>query len=156
MKNYMELNNLGLPKWVNEDLEIIDSLEKFPKDAIGFIYLIQLSNGKKYIGKKNLYTERKKHFGKKQIKQITDKRLKTYEIIKKESDWRSYIGSNKQLKEDVNNGVRILKREIILSCNNIKKLTFYEIKAMILYDVLIDSDFYNDNILGKFYRKDLI
>ena len=27
---------------------------------------------------------------------------------------------------------------------------------MILYDVLIDEDFYNDNILGKFYRKDLI
>ena len=89
------------------------------------------------------------------MKQITDKRLKTYEIIKKESDWRSYIGSNKQLKEDVSNGVRILKRQVILSCDSIKKLTFYEIKAMILYDVLIDSDFYNDNILGKFYRKDL-
>ena len=48
------------------------------------------------------------------------------------------------------------KREIIISCNNSKKLTFYETKAMILYDVLIDEDFYNDNILGKFYRKDLI
>lgn len=151
----MELNSIGLPNWIDENEEIIDSLEKFPKDTVGFIYLIRLSNGKKYIGKKNLYTERKKYFGKKQIKQITDKRLKTYEIIKKESDWRSYIGSNKQLKEDVNNGVRILKRQIILSCNNIKKLTFYEIKAMILYEVLIDEDFYNDNILGKFYRKDL-
>ena len=43
----MELNSLGFPNWVSEDGEVIDSLEKFPKDTVGFIYLIQLSNGKK-------------------------------------------------------------------------------------------------------------
>lgn len=148
-------NNIGMPNWTREDLEI-SSVEDFEKNSIGFIYLIEMSNGRKYIGKKNLYSERKKHFGKKKLSEITDKRLKTYEIIKKESDWKSYLGSNKQLKEDLIEGVRVVKREIIIECDSIKKLTFYELKALIVYDVLMNDEYYNDNILGKFFRKDLI
>lgn len=149
-------NSLGVPNWVNQEGVEMTSIDNFEKNSIGFIYVIEMSNGKKYIGKKNLYSERKKHFGKKKLSEITDKRLKTYEIIKKESDWRTYIGSNKQLKEDLVKGIRVVKREIIIECESIKKLTFYELKALIVYDVLMNDEYYNDNILGKFFRKDLI
>lgn len=149
-------NNLGIPNWVNYEGVEINSIDDFEKNSIGFIYVIEMSNGRKYIGKKNLYSERKKHFGKKKLSEMTDKRLKTYEIIKKESDWKSYLGSNKQLKEDLVEGIRVVKREIIIECDSIKKLTFYELKALIIYDVLMNDEYYNDNILGKFFRKDLI
>ena len=149
-------NNLGIPNWVDSEGVEITSIDNFEKNSIGFIYFIEMSNGRKYIGKKNLYSERKKHFGKKKLSEMTDKRLKTYEIIKKESDWKSYLGSNKQLKEDLIEGVRVVKREIIIECDSIKKLTFYELKTLIVYDVLMNDEYYNDNILGKFFRKDLI
>lgn len=59
----------------------ISSAKQFPKGAVGFIYMMTLSDGKQYIGRKSLYTKRKKMFGKKELSQITDKRLKKYEVI---------------------------------------------------------------------------
>lgn len=149
------INGIDIPDWttfiknytVNED---------FHESVIGFIYEITLENGKKYIGRKKIVSERKKHFGKKQLSTITDKRLKTYEIIKKPSDWLTYIGSNKQLQEDVRNGVRIMSREILMMCSTEKEMTYYETKMLFCNDVLISEDYYNDNIAGKFFRKDLI
>ena len=153
------IDGIDIPNWFLRDGNIIyvmKSVENFTDDAVGFIYEIELENGKKYIGRKKIWSERKKHFGKKQLSTITDKRLKTYEIIKKESDWQSYIGSNKQLHEDVRNGIRIMSRNILMTCNSEKQMTYYETKILFCNDVLISEDYYNDNIAGKFFRKDLI
>ena len=78
----------------------ITELKDMPKGTIGFIY--KITNGKTgeyYIGKKNVLSTRKRNFGKKEIALLTDKRLKTYEMITKESDWRLYRSSNKQVQE---------------------------------------------------------
>ena len=41
-------------------------------------------------------------------------------------------------------------------CNSKKTLTYFEVKYQMLYQVLEKPDeFFNDNILGKFYTKDL-
>lgn len=121
----------------------------------GFIYLIELDNGKKYIGKKNLYSVRKKNFGKKQIAAITDKRLKTYETIIKESDWLTYCGSSRLLKEDLKKNVKITNRFILEVATSKTELTYLETKYLFKYDVLGENKevYYNDNILGKFYKK---
>ena len=37
-----------------------------------------------------------------------------------------------------------------------KQLTYYELKAQILCDALFDDKSYNDNILGKFFKKDFV
>ena len=146
--------DLSIPYWTFNNKEM-SNLEHFSDDSVGFIYLITLSNGKSYIGRKKLYSERKRNFGKKELANIVDKRKKKYEIIKKESDWNSYIGSNKLLHEDFKNGIRITKREILKICNNEKQMTYFETYYLFLEDVLNKNEYYNDNILGKFYRKDL-
>lgn len=135
----------------------IKTINDFPTDAVGFIYCITFSNGKKYIGKKNLYTTRKKHFGKKQLALITDKRLKTYELITKESDWKTYNGSQKDVKLVLKNKETVIsKKEILYICNSLKKLTYFELKALIVEGCLEKEEYYNDNILGKFFRSEII
>ena len=75
----------------------ITSSKQLPEGAIGFIYIMNLSDGKQYIGRKSLYSKRKKPLGKKALTLITDKRLKKYEVVIKESDWASYNSSNKSI-----------------------------------------------------------
>lgn len=150
-----EINSLGIPDWQYAGKGVA-TLEEFEDGVIGFIYRIDLSNGRSYIGRKKLYSQRKRNFGKKEKALITDKRKKLYEMIKKESDWTSYIGSNKQLHQDVLDGVRITNRNILGVYKTEKEITYYETYYLFTNDVLIDERYYNDNILGKFFRKDLI
>ena len=47
------------------------------------------------------------------------------------------------------------EREILESASTKKLLTYYETKYQMVYQVLEKPDeFWNDNILGKFYTKD--
>jgi len=60
-----------------------------------------------------------------------------------------FLADIKEIGED------IYERNILHFCFSKKQLTYYEINYQIKYNVL-EVDSYNDNILGKFYRKDLI
>ena len=147
-----EINNI--PKWEYKNFDL-DDYHQLPDEPFGFIYKIILSNGKSYLGKKNFFTERKVKLGKKELALITDKRLKKYKIVKKESDWQTYIGSNKELKEDVAKGVSVVSREILFLARDTKQLTYLETRELFKEGVLEKDGFYNDNILGKFFRKDV-
>jgi len=49
------------------------------------------------------------------------------------------------------------ERTILKICNDKKSLTYFEVKYQMIYQVLEKPDeFFNDNILGKFYTRDLI
>ena len=133
----------------------VKHVKDFPEDALGFIYILHFSNGKKYIGRKQLYSFTKRNFGKKELLLITDKRKKTYEITKKEAKWQTYEGSQKDIKDLIKNGVSIVKKEIIKICFTAKQMTYYETQALFAYGVIEGDDYYNDNILGKFFRRDL-
>jgi hypothetical protein len=136
----------------------ITELKDMPKGTIGFIY--KITNGKTgeyYIGKKNVLSTRKRNFGKKEIALLTDKRLKTYEMITKESDWKQYRSSNKTVSDwfkDKDNDQ--LELRILRFCTNTKSLTYYELQEQFSHDVLGDEKALNDNLLGKFFRKDLV
>lgn len=133
----------------------IKHIKDFPEEAIGFIYLIHYSNGKKYIGRKSLYSYTKRHFGKRELALVTDKRKKTYEILKKEMKWQSYEGSKKELKDLKDGGIHIIKKEVLKVCFTSKQMTYYETQCLFSYGVLEGEEYINDNILGKFYRRDL-
>jgi hypothetical protein len=47
------------------------------------------------------------------------------------------------------------EREILQFCPTKKQLTYYEIQYQISYLVLF-TDSYNDNIQGRFFRKDFV
>tara|TARA_R110000796_G_scaffold31086_2_gene82668 strand:+ start:1364 stop:1807 length:444 start_codon:yes stop_codon:yes gene_type:complete len=134
-----------------------DSFEIFavPSKAIGFIYMIEFNNGDKYLGKKNLYSKRKRKFGKKEAALITDKRRKLYEIVVKESNWRTYESSNPDVRQRIMNG-ECHTKTILSWAHTPKELTYLEIKCMFDRDVLNPKGkWLNDNVLGKFFKKEL-
>ena len=135
----------------------VTSVRQLPEDVKGFIYMLTFSDGKQYIGRKSFFSTRKKKFGKKQLANITDKRFKTYETVVTESDWVNYNSSNKAIKEGLKGGeVTLDSREILKLCFSDKQMTYYETQALFCYGVLEHPEsFYNDNILGKFFKRDL-
>jgi dissimilatory sulfite reductase (desulfoviridin) alpha/beta subunit len=83
-------------------------------------------------------------------------RKPTHKRVSKESDWKTYYGSNKHLKEAIEkHGVEEFERYIIKIAPSKKLLTYYETQYQFIYQVLEKpEEFYNDNILGKFFTKD--
>lgn len=136
-----------------------DSVDKFPEKCIGFVYRITSEKtGRFYIGKKSLFSNTKKKLTKKELAELTGPGKKpTKKIVTKESNWKDYWGSNKQLLEDIKLGEKeSFRREILKFCFNKKQLTYWEMHYQCINSVLLTSKSYNDNILAKFFTKDLL
>jgi len=107
-----------------------------------FVYLITLSDGSLYVGKKVFYS----------IRRMKVKGKLRRKIVKKESDWQNYIGSSETLKQLVEDGVKVKKREILHLCTTRGESTYLEIKEMFLRDVLCCGKYLNKNIAAKFFK----
>ena len=122
-----------------------------PEDYFGFVYEItDTTNGRKYIGKKQLYfTERRKVKGRKNRK-----------VIRKESDWKKYTGSNNELNEQIQQkGGKLFTFEILKLCRTKTELGYFECMYQFREDVLHkrlggtgDYAFYNSNIMNRWFR----
>ena len=127
--------------WLYEGKEIEDdTIEEYT----GFVYRItNLKNGKQYIGKKLFKsTQRKKVKGKTRRK-----------IVKKESNWKSYFGSNATLCEDVEKyGPENFRREILKLCTSKGTANYWEAKYQMQEEVLESDNYYNDWIMVKVHR----
>ena len=145
--------------WLYNDKEV-SSLEDFPADTYGFIYQVtHVPSGFSYIGKKVLHHNVKKKLTKKQLAEQTGRgRKSSTEVIQKESDWKTYYGSAKPILELLKQGRQDEFERVILKLVPSKKLlTYYECKYLFTMGVLEDPEkWYNDNVLGKFFRKDFI
>jgi len=141
--------------WLYEYVPLQDD---FTTNDYGFIYKItNLETNKFYIGKKSFVHNKKKKLTKKEIAEQTGPgRRSTTKVEQVDSGWRNYWGSSKELLADVKLlGKDKFEREILQFCPTKKQLTYYEIQYQISYSVLF-TDSYNDNILGKFFRKDFV
>jgi len=131
-----------------------------PEDNFGFVYKItNLTDGKFYIGKKVFWNNKKHKLTKKQLAEQTGPgRKSSHEIIRTESDWKTYWGSNKQLLADIKTlGEDHFECLILQVCKTKKQLTYYEMHYQCKFECLVSSSLsYNDNILGKFFTKDLL
>lgn len=124
--------------------------------CFGFVYKItNLETGKFYIGKKAFFHNKKKKLTKKELAEQTGPgRKPTTKVEQVDSGWQTYYGSSKELLADIKAlGKEKFQRVIIDFCDTKKQLTYSEIYNQMLYRVLF-VDSYNDNILGKFFRKD--
>ena len=143
--------------WLYKDKKIY-TIEDFPKDTYGFVYItIHEPTGKAYIGKKSLYHNVKKKLTKKELAEQTGRgRKSTTTTIQKESDWKNYYGSAKPIVELIKQGKQNdFIRKILCLVPTKKLLTYYECKYLFKHEVLeTPEDWFNDNILGKFYSKD--
>ena len=113
-----------------------------PDDYEGFVYIItNLTNNKKYIGKKSFWSRRK------------DKKSKRRKTL--ESDWKKYYGSSDEIKDDVKKlGKENFKREILYICEHKKSMSYYETLEQFNRNVLT-PEYYNSNILGKYYDSEV-
>ena len=146
-------------RWIGLQGKPIENISDFPDNTFGFVYrIVHLPTGKSYIGKKVLYHQRKVKLTQKDLKLYEGVvgRKPSYKLAIKESNWQDYWGSNKLLKEVMElEPIENFERSIIKTAANKKLLTYYEVKYQMIYQVLEKPDeFFNDNILGKFFTKD--
>ena len=137
----------------------MESISDFPDNTHGFVYrIVHKPTGKVYIGRKILQNTTKVKLGKKELKELAGVvgRKPAYKLAVKESNWKTYWGSNKFLKELYETEPKEnFEREILICAPTKKLLTYYELKYQILYEVLEKpEEFFNDNILGKFFTRD--
>jgi hypothetical protein len=115
-------------------------------DYIGYVYCItDLSNNKKYIGKKNFLSTRKLP----PLKGKTRKRTKVLE-----SDWMNYYGSSEEVKSLVEeHGGERFKREILHLCKGKGEMSYLEAKEQFDREVLFSDEYYNEFIGCRIHSK---
>jgi hypothetical protein len=111
----------------------------------GYVYLIEnLITGKKYIGRK--------YFTAAGYRQIKGKRKK----IRKESDWKSYFGSNETLKAEVAElGEHNFRRTILHLCKSKSECSYLETFEIFSRHALLNELYYNDWVSAKIRRAHL-
>ena len=135
------------PTWIYKD-QVVLSVKDMPEGTYGFIYEVtHIPTGKKYLGKKVLQFNRT-------LPPL--KGMKRKRKVVKESDWLTYFGSHQEIKQLIKEGKQDeFSREILQFVPTKKLLTYFECKYLFINEVLENNEYINDNILGKFYRKDL-
>ena len=152
------------PTWTHKG-QVVLSVNDMPEGTYGFIYKVtHIPTEKKYLGKKVLYFERNKRLGKRALEALREERkakgiggrVPLKQKVITESDWKEYYGSHKEILKLVKEGTPMdFNRKILHYVQNKKQLTYFECKYLFINEVLENRDNYiNDNILGKFYRKD--
>ena len=126
----MELN------WEYDDKDFTEDLIG---DNYGFVYEItNLTNKRKYIGKKFFYSAK--------TKQVKGKKKK----VKVASDWKTYYGSNAELVNDVKiHGEENFKREILHLCKTKGECGYLEAKEQFVRGVMESEDYYNTWIMVR-------
>lgn len=116
-----------------------DFTEDLIGDNYGFVYQItNLTNGKKYIGKKFFYSAK--------TKQVKGKKKK-HKVF---SNWQTYYGSNAKLAEDVlQYGHEQFIREIIHLCKTKGECGYLEAKEQFVNGVLESENYYNTWIMVR-------
>jgi len=135
--------------WFYNDIEYNPTEEEI-KPFVGFVYLItDLTNNKKYVGKKNLWSTRRLA----PLKGYKRKRVKITQ-----SDWQNYYGSSEEVKLLVENSGRDrFKREILRLCTSKGECSYYEMREQMVRDVLLKPDeYYNAFVGGKIHRKHVL
>mgnify|MGYP000335969429 CR=1 FL=1 len=122
-----------------------DFTEDLVGNNYGFVYQItNLTNGRKYIGKKFFYSAK--------TKQVKGKKKR----YKASSNWQTYYGSSDNLTKDVLQlGHENFNREILHICLTKGECGYLEAKEQFRNNVLETDNYYNSWIMVR-VRKDHI
>lgn len=112
------------------------AFEVVPEEFFGFVYLITNTiSDRKYIGRKYFGTTRR----------VKVKGKTRRKVIRKESDWRSYVGSSKSVLADVLSvGISNFKFEILFLGETRGQVNYMEENLQHKANVMTRTDYYND------------
>ena len=112
--------------------------KEVPEGIFGFVYLItNLKSNKKYVGRKYFYS----------VRRIKVKGKKNRKVIRKESNWRIYTGSNKDLSSDIEKiGIKNFKFEILILTETKGQTNYLEENIQHKMNVLTNKSYYNSSI----------
>ena len=130
--------------WYYNDREFNPSEDEL-RDWQGFVYIItDLTNNKKYIGKKGFWSR-------KTLPPLKGKTRKRRSIV--ESNWRDYFGSSDLVKQLLaENGEQGFRREILYLCKSKGEMGYLEAKEQFDRSVLLDDTYYNGIINCRIHR----
>jgi hypothetical protein len=123
--------------WHYQDKEFTTEMAQSMIDDgyLGFVYEItDTFNGKKYIGKKLLVTQ-------KVLPPLKGQKRKRKSII--QSDWQKYYGSSETVKENVRIRKADFRRDILEFCKAKGELSYIEAKYHFDREVLLKEEYYN-------------
>lgn len=121
-------------KWIN-------SHEDLHPDCTDFVYVIEYSNQKKYIGKKAVRAIRRKP---------PLKGKKRNRLIMTNLPFVKYQGSF--------DGAELLtpiSKLIVFQCSKRKASTYLEMELMVEHMVIFEPEYINENIAGTFFKDSL-
>lgn len=126
--------------WTYND-EVIDHIDKTPKNSFAFIYKITLEDGRYYIGKKYMWKPNYTSGAKKgQSKGMYA--------------WQSYISSSKELKALIKSGMKY-KKEILFFTFSRAETTYKETQEILCSGALTDLKSLNYWVKATVYSKHL-
>ena len=119
--------------------------DTIPEHIIGFVYCItNTTDNRFYIGKK-LFSKAARKQTKGKIKKI-----------RKESDWKTYYGSNEELQKDVLRlGEEHFIREILYLCKTRGTCNYLELREQCDRRCLERLDCYNAQVRARVHRSHL-
>ena len=120
--------------WLYKGEKLLES----PENYFGFVYIItNIKSGKKYVGRKYFGSTRR-------VKVAGKKRRK---VIRKDSNWKIYTGSSKELNTDIIKlGKNNFKFNILIIGETKGQVNYLEENLHHRYHVSSKDDFYNDCI----------
>lgn len=120
-------------------------LTQAPEEYFGFVYLIKhKETGRKYIGRKYFGTTRR----------VKVKGKTRRKVIRKESDWATYIGSSKTLQKDIQaQGIGKFEFTILIMGETKGQVNYLEENIHHKFHVSASDDFYNDCIGPRRFAK---
>lgn len=120
--------------WIYKGAQFINP----PHDSYGFVYRItNMLNGRMYIGKKQFNC----------VKRIKQKNKIKRKVVRKESNWKIYTGSNDQLNSDIRMlGMDKFRFEVLGIANSEGQLGYMEEYAHYKYNVIFNDCYYNNSV----------
>ena len=115
-----------------------------PSEVFGFIYLVTFEDDTQYVGKKQVWLQRKLKPRKEDRKNA--RRIKLYE-----SKWYEYEGSSQH-----RGNRKVKSKEILAFAYSKKELGYMETREQFKRDVLEDDNYLNANIQGKYFSGEFI
>ena len=112
---------------------------ELPEEVKGFVYILYYTDGRKYIGSKVVRSDVK-------VKPLVGMRKNAVRRVTKESKWKTYEGSTK-----LSDGLTIQSKVITHLCTDKRSMTYLEQKELFLVDAIMNKEYLNENIGGKFF-----